>query len=305
MKVISLFAGAGGLDLGFAQAGFKISWAVDNDPDSVKTYRANIGDHGVLGDILSVDFLGLDRPDGVIGGFPCQGFSVANTGRSVDDSRNTLYRSFVAAVSQLQPKFFLAENVKGIMSLGKGEVFRHILEEFEEAGYICRFSLVNASHYGVPQSRQRVLILGIRKDLGISHFEWPPQPTTAQYPPTIGEALSNVPDPDGPHSLSNHVYSQFKLKFNGYISNRRVDPDKPSPTITARGDHKGGAMILHHPSNTRRLTCREAAILQGFPLDFQFSGSMTSVYKQIGNAVPPPLARAAAQRIREILEIGL
>ena len=114
-------------------------------------------------------------------------------------------------------------------------------------------------------------------------------------------ATETVPDPDKPHKLKNHVYSQFKLKFNGYISNRRVDPDKPSPTITARGDHKGGAMIIHHPSNTRRMTCREVAIVQGFPIDFEFSGSMTSVYKQIGNAVPPPLAFAAAKQILENL----
>lgn len=237
----------------------------------------------------------------MVGGFPCQGFSVANTGRKVDDSRNTLYLSFVRAVRVLKPKFFLAENVKGILSLGKGEVFRHILDDFSESGYTCKYALVNSSHYGVPQSRQRVLILGIRDDLNPGDFEWPPSPTSKDSPPTIGKALEDIPDPDGEHDLLNHVYSQFKLKFNGYISNRPVDPNKPSPTITARGDHKGGAMIIHHPSNTRRLTCREAAIVQGFPMNFEFVGSMTSVYKQIGNAVPPPLAKAAATQIRLLI----
>ena len=205
------------------------------------------------------------------------------------------------AIRELKPKFFLAENVKGILSLGKGEVFQHILSDFAESGYNCKYALVNASHYGVPQGRQRVLILGIRDDLDLGDFEWPPKPTTQEAPPTIGAALGTLPDPDGDHNLLNHVYSQFKLKFNGYISNRPVDPNKPSPTITARGDHKGGAMIIHHPSNTRRLTCREAAVVQGFPMDFEFIGSMTSVYKQIGNAVPPPLAKAAAEQIKRLL----
>jgi DNA (cytosine-5)-methyltransferase 1 len=303
MKIISLFAGAGGLDLGFAQAGFDITWAIDNDSDAVKSYEKNLGTHAVLGDILEVDFNELGKPDGIIGGFPCQGFSVANTGRAVDDSRNTLYLNFVRAVRDLQPKFFLAENVKGILSLGKGEVFQHILDDFSNAGYRCQHALVNASHYGVPQNRQRVLIIGVRRDLDPGEFEWPPVPTTQNDPPTIGDALSGIPDPDGDHNLINHVYSQFKLKFNGYISNRPVDASKPSPTITARGDHKGGAMIIHHPSNTRRLTCREAAVVQGFPMDFEFVGSMTSVYKQIGNAVPPPLALAAAEQIRKILGV--
>lgn len=301
MKIISLFAGAGGLDLGFAQAGFEIAWAIDNDADAVETYKKNLGSHAVLGDILDVDFFSVESPDGIVGGFPCQGFSVANTGRKVDDSRNTLYLSFVRAVRVLKPKFFLAENVKGILSLGKGEVFRHILDDFSESGYTCKYALVNSSHYGVPQSRQRVLILGIRDDLNPGDFEWPPSPTSKDSPPTIGKALEDIPDPDGEHDLLNHVYSQFKLKFNGYISNRPVDPNKPSPTITARGDHKGGAMIIHHPSNTRRLTCREAAIVQGFPMNFEFVGSMTSVYKQIGNAVPPPLAKAAATQIRLLM----
>lgn len=302
LRIASLFAGAGGLDLGFKNAGYEIIWANDNDFDAVETYKENIGDHCFLGDIAQVDFHQLPDVDGVIGGFPCQGFSVANTGRGIDDSRNLLYKSFVALVETKKPKFFLAENVKGILSLGKGEVFRHILKEFESVGYTCTYALVNASHYGVPQRRERVLILGVRNDLNIDpSAKWPPMKISEKEPPTVGDALSGLPDPDYPNHLTNHVYSKFKLKFNGYISNRFVDPNKPSPTITARGDHKGGAMIVHHPSNLRRMTCRETAVVQGFPLTYEFKGSMTSVYKQIGNAVPPPLAEAAAKGILEIL----
>jgi DNA (cytosine-5)-methyltransferase 1 len=301
LRIASLFSGAGGLDLGFKKAGFEIVWANDNDSDAVDTYIKNIGEHCVLADIEKLNIRELPKVDGIIGGFPCQGFSVANTQRAVDDSRNTLYKSFVKAVKVGQPKFFLAENVKGILSLGGGAVFKYIIEDFEKAGYVCTYALVNAADYGVPQSRQRVLILGIRKDLAKKEIVWPPKPTHKGKQITVGAALAGVPDPDKPNKLKNHVYSQFKLKFNGYISNRRVDPNKPSPTITARGDHKGGAMIIHHPSNTRRMTCREVAIVQGFPLSFEFKGSMTSVYKQIGNAVPPPLAFAAAKQILENL----
>lgn len=118
---------------------------------------------------------------------------------------------------------------------------------------------------------------------------------------SIGKALQNVPDPDENHNLKNHVYTKYKVKYNGYISNRKINPDKPSPTITARGDHKGGAMIIHHPYKERRLSCRELAIIQGFPLDFEFCGSMTSAYIQIGNAVPPPLAEAVASSIQALL----
>lgn len=297
LTVASLFAGAGGLDAGFLKAGFKIIWANDNDHDSVETYKLNFGNHCLLADIQNVDIKTIPDVDIIIGGFPCQGFSVANMNRHVDDSRNVLYQSFVKAVKIKKPKYFLAENVKGILSLEKGKVFEHIFQSFSDVGYNCRYALVNAADYGTPQRRERVLLLGIRKDLDKVEFQFPPQKTHENNHISIGEALKKLPDPDREHTLKNHVYSAFKLKFNGYISNRYVDPDKPSPTITARGDTKGGAMIIHHPSNKRRITCREAAVIQGFPLDFEFYGSMTSVYRQVGNAVPSQLAFAAAEII--------
>lgn len=298
--VVSLFSGAGGMDLGFTRAGFKVIWANDNYEDAVETYKLNFGDHIILEDIEKIDIDKIPTSDIVIGGFPCQGFSIANMKRSIDDSRNILYRKFVEIVTKKQPKLFLAENVKGILSLEKGLVFKKIVSDFSKAGYNCTHALLLAADYGTPQSRQRVLILGIRKDLEPS-INFPPKPTHKGNHVTIGEALKELPDPDSPHQLKNHIYSKFKIKLNGYISNRYVDPNKPAPTITARGDGKGGAMIMHHPSNTRRLTCREAAVIQGFPLDFEFYGSMTSVYRQIGNAVPSQLAEAVAVELHKYL----
>ncbi len=307
-KVISLFSGAGGMDLGFIKAGFEVVWANDNDADSVETYRKNIGDHIVLGNLENIPSSEIPDADVVIGGFPCQGFSVANTKRHVGDNRNKLYLEMKRVIRDKKPKVFLAENVKGILSLNKGEVFKMILKEFSDEGYNCKYTLVNTANYGVPQTRQRVLIFGIRKDLD-PNVSFPPAPTHNKVPfgnidkwISIGEALAHIPETDTNHKLKNHEYSKFKLKFNGYISNRRVDSDKPSPTITARGDNKGGAMIIHHPKNHRRLSCREAATIQCFPLDFEFHGAMTSVYKQIGNAVPVRLGEVMGDFVFDYLQ---
>ncbi len=308
--VVSLFSGAGGMDLGFSNAGFNIIWANDNQKDFVETYKKNFGEHIVLDGIENVNLTSIPQADVVIGGFPCQGFSVANMKRSVDDSRNKLYRYFTKVIKRVRPKVFVAENVKGILNIGSGKVFEKIIKDFSDAGYNCKHTLLNAANYGVPQSRERVFIIGVRKDLDVNKLQHPPAPTHADKEGygfkkiiSIGEALRNIPDHDENHDLKNHVYTKHKVKYNGYISNRKVNPDKPSPTITARGDHKGGAMIIHHPYKERRLSCRELAIIQGFPLDFEFCGSMTSVYIQIGNAVPPPLSEVVADSIQALLSV--
>lgn len=298
MKVVSLFSGAGGMDLGFIQAGHEIIWANDVYEKAVETYKNNIGAHIVLKDIAEVDSSEIPDCDIVIGGFPCQGFSVANMKRFVEDDRNQLYLEMLRVILEKKPKYFVAENVKGILSLGKGKVKDLILKDFEEAGYNVDYYLVNAADYGVPQSRQRVFFVGVRKDVEeIVSF---PSPTHTSPDKakvlglenwiTIGEALKNIPEPEDAPNIANHEYTKYKLRFNGYIGHREVDPDRPAPTITARGDSKGGVVIIHHPNNLRRLSVREAATVQSFPLDFVFSGSKTDGYRQVGNAVPPLLA---------------
>jgi DNA (cytosine-5)-methyltransferase 1 len=307
MRVVSLFSGAGGLDLGFVKAGFEIVWAIDNFQEAVDTYRHNIGDHIVCGDITEVDTSNVPSADVIIGGFPCQGFSVANMKRSEKDGRNALYLEFIRFLKALKPRFFLAENVKGILSLGKGKVFEQIREDFTSAGYDVSDALLNAANYGVPQKRQRVFILGVRKDLPCDLTHFPPKPTHAQLDkcemlgllPWVGsgEALKDIPEPEDKHNLENHVYTKYKLRFNGYIGHREIDPKLPSPTITARGDSRGGVVILHHPNNHRRMSVRETAIIQSFPVDYFFCGSRTSAYRQVGNAVPPLLAYHVAKAL--------
>ncbi len=158
MKIISLFSGCGGMDLGFIKAGMDVIWANDLYEDAVETYKNNIGDHIHLKSITEIASNEIPDCDGIIGGFPCQGFSLANTGRNVDDSRNFLYREFVRVIKDKKPKFFIAENVKGILSLGGGEIFKKILTDFRNCGYDVKYHLFNAANYGVPQKRERVII---------------------------------------------------------------------------------------------------------------------------------------------------
>lgn len=300
-----MFSGAGGLDLGFIWAGHQIVWANDIFPDAVATYRMNIGDHITLQSIMDVPSDEIPDADIIIGGFPCQGFSVANTGRHEDDERNKLYLEMIRVIRDKRPKFFMAENVKGILSIGQGQVFQTILNDFISLGYKVQYQLMNAADYGVPQLRQRVIIVGVRDDLKLQYIY--PAPTHAQTESplckcwvSVSEAFKNIPDPDMPNDLSNHVYSKYKLNFNGYLGHRPVDPNRPAPTVTARGDNRGGAVILPHPNGKRRMTCRELATIQSFPLDYKFYGGISSVCRQIGNAVPPLLAKAIAGQFNNL-----
>ena len=161
--VVSLFAGAGGMDLGFKQAGFDIVWANDFDADSVRTYQRNLGRHIILGDIKDIKSKDIpNNPDVVIGGFPCQGFSINNKKRSMEDERNHLYKEMLRIIKDKKPKYFVAENVKGILSIEKGQVIDLIIEDFKKIGYKVDYRLLTASDYGVPQNRQRVFIIGNR-----------------------------------------------------------------------------------------------------------------------------------------------
>jgi len=305
MKVVSLFSGAGGFDLGFSQAGHEVIWANDIWKEAAETYELNLGNHIVCKDIREITSDEIPESDIVIGGFPCQGFSLANTKRNEKDERNLLYLEFVRVVKDKKPSFFLAENVKGILSLGKGKIFEIILKDFSDIGYNVDYAVLNAADYGVPQTRERVFIFGKRKDENIN-INFPPKPSHQKLNDlllfesrekwvSVAEALKDIPEPNENHSLNNHEASKYKLRFNGYIGHRTINPDLPFPTITSRGDEKGGVVVHHHPSNLRRISAREAATIQSFPVDFKFAGAKTSVYRQVSNAVPPKLAKAIAE----------
>lgn len=324
MNIISLFCGAGGLDLGLIQAGHDIVWANDNDADAVATYRKNISSHVVCADICDIHSNAIPDADVVVGGFPCQGFSQANQKRCAEDERNELYLEFLRVVREKQPKWFLAENVRGILSLDNGRAIARIERDFESAGYRVSKQLFNVADFGVPQSRQRVIIAGTRRDLPYS-FDFPfPQPThegavkrrkgvpnredllpDAMLPAwkTVGEALKRIPEPDETDALPNHVGSLYKVTNRNFTGHRATDPDKPSPTILARGNGKGGVCAIQHPRNHRRMTIRESATVQDFPLSFEFVGGLGSCYRQVGNAVPVGFGRALGERLSHLEEI--
>jgi DNA (cytosine-5)-methyltransferase 1 len=310
MNVVSLFSGAGGFDLGFVQAGHTIIWANDFYSDAVKTYRNNIGEHIVEDDIYNISSEIIPDCDIVIGGFPCQGFSVANTKRTIEDKRNELYKQMIRVIKDKRPSFFLAENVKGLLNLAKGSAIKIITGDFAAIGYKVKYQLLNAADYGVPQLRQRVIIVGIRNDIDFEYVF--PQ---KQYNEngtdglnrwiSVKDALQYLPDPDNPNALTNHDYSKYKITVSIYLGHRLINGSKPAPTVTARGDERGGVVVLHHYNNQRRMSCRELATIQSFPLDFTFCGTRSSVYRQIANAVPPLLAYALAKGFDAYTQKGM
>jgi DNA (cytosine-5)-methyltransferase 1 len=296
VKIVSLFSGAGGLDLGLIQAGNEVIWADDIDKDAVATYSKNIGGYIVCDDIENIDIADIPAADVIVGGFPCQGFSQANLLRTAEDERNGLYKFFYGAVKSKQPKFFIAENVRGILSIGKGSAIKQIVSDFESAGYAVKVTLVNMADYGIPQTRQRVFIIGQHKDFGDDMLFMFPQKTHGKggIPLqwiSIKAAIEHYPDPDGPNDCLNHIYSSYKVEYRNFTGHRATDPNRPSPTILARGNGKGGVCAIPHYNGKRRLTIRESASLQTFPENFEFVGHMNSCYRQIGNAVPVKFAK--------------
>ena len=231
LTVVSLFSGCGGLDLGLKQQGLSIVWAIDNDLDCVNTYKKNIGDHIVYKSICDVSSNEIPYADIVVGGFPCQGFSVANKFRSESDERNYLYLEMLRVIKDKQPKWFIAENVKGILSLDKGLVFQRILEEFQEIGYWVTYELVNMADYGVPQTRKRVIILGTRIDLKsecrVKHplIEYAEKNSNLKQWVTINEGLEEL---KRLNPTTNLLGSKYKVSYRNYTAHRKTRGDKRS-----------------------------------------------------------------------------
>lgn len=313
-KILSLFSGCGGLDLGFKQAGYDIVWANDFDSSSCQTYRRNFGDHIFEGSITEVDFKSVPDPDIITGGFPCQDFSMIWKRGGLETDRGNLYRHFVRAVETKMPRVFVAENVKGLLSANNKNAVQQIVEDFASVGYKVHFDLYNFAEYGAPQLRERVLIIGIRHDLEYS-FQKPEPLFDENTFVTAGEALKDVekvPYNNEHQNIKEKTREMLKLipegknfssipKDNPYyvrgmISHvyRRLDRNKPSTTIIAGG---GGGTWGYHYKEPRPLTNRERARLFGYPDDFVFAGSISQVRKQIGNSVPPVAAKVVAEHL--------
>lgn len=304
IQMVSLFCGAGGLDRGFENAGFETIWANDFDKYACETHRAWSNAEVIQGDIGQIDFNVIPKTDFIAGGFPCQGFSLAGP-RKIDDQRNILYRYFVKLVETKQPKAFIAENVKGILTLGNGEIIDAIISDFASKGYNVKPTLVNAADYGVPQDRLRVIIVGIRKDLE-KDFVFP---KPFNYKVTLKEALNDIPSPskeeicDAPYS-SRYMSRNRKRNWNeqsftipAMAKQVTLYPGSPDMIKVGTDLWKFGEV-----GETRRLSYLEAAAIQTFPKDMDFKGDLISKYKQIGNAVPVKLAETVAKELYKILE---
>ncbi len=301
---VSLFCGAGGLDLGFEQAGVRTIWANDFDVDACKTHQNWSNAKIVCGDISKVDIEDIPDSDIILGGFPCQGFSLSGP-RKIDDSRNVLYKHYVRIVKAKQPKVFLGENVKGLLTMADGKIIEAIIQEFSQCGYDVYYQLVNAKDYNVPQDRERVIICGFRKDLNIKCFEFP---IPRKLVVTMKDVLWGMPEPKQ-DEVCNAPYS------SRYMSrNRKRGWDDVSYTIPAMAKqvalYPGSPDMVKVDKDlwkfgengvTRRLSWREAAAIQTFPRELEFCGDLVSKYKQIGNAVPVKLAECVATHLCAIL----
>ena len=325
--IISLFSGCGGLDLGFEQVGgYRTVWANDFKHEACESFRRHFGDVIVEGDVEAIDpYHDHTIPDCdlILGGFPCQDFSIIWKQPGLDGSRGNLYKSFLRFVDAKKPLAFVAENVKGILTANGRRAIRQIIEDFQniEPGYVVIPHLYNFADYGVPEFRERVLIVGIRSDTGFDfHHPHPTHGVGEGLLPyvTVGEAfqgVENVPHnnehlrikertahvisliPEGGNFTDIPVDSPYYV--HGMISHvyRRIHRNEPSKTIIAQGG--GGTWGYHFPEN-RPLTNRERARIQSFPDDFVFVGNTTEVRRQIGNAVPPVGVHAVAEALRPL-----
>jgi DNA (cytosine-5)-methyltransferase 1 len=312
-KIISLFSGCGGFDWGFHEAGYKTVWANDIDEWAVKTFQKNLGKTIIQRNIKDINpskDKSIPDCDLIIGGFPCQDFSVVWKQPGINGDRGNLYKHYIRFIEAKNPKVFVAENVKGLLTANKGEAIKEIVKQFEKAGkgYLLKMQLYNFADYGVPQFRERLIFVGIRLDTGFNFIH--PAPTHGPFKgdkyKTAGEALEKVEEvfdfnrdeikttektkkllkkiPEGGNFKNIPIDDPEYVK--GMISHvyRRIDRKEPAKTIIAAGG--GGTWGYHYPE-PRPLCNRERARLQSFPDTFQFCGSVSEIRRQIGNAVPP------------------
>lgn len=331
MNIVAFFSGAGGLDLGFEQAGFSVDWANEYDKDIWETYEKN-HTNTILDrrSITNIEANEVPDCDGIIGGPPCQSWSEAGALRGIKDKRGQLFFDFMRILDAKQPKFFLAENVSGMLFPRHAAALENIKDMFKECGYELSFKLLNASDYGIPQDRKRVFFIGYRKDLG-KKFEFPPG-TTYKNKVTLFDVIHDLRDSSLPaldKNYSNldsckiwnheHMIGGFSSM---YMSRNRVRSwDEVSFTIQAGGRHapihpqapkmefveqnkrifvKGSEHLY------RRLSVRECARIQTFPDNFKFYyNKVAAGYKMIGNAVPVDLAKVLANQIKKDLESSI
>jgi len=292
LSVVSMFSGCGGMDLGFRGGfsflgkryrllPFEVIWANEINESACRTYRRNLNENIHCGNVWEMIKTLPKGADVLIGGFPCQDISINGKGAGIKGKRSSLYTAMVEAINLVRPNMFIAENVKGLLMNNNKESFSKILTDFRALGYNTSYALYNAADYGVPQSRERVFIVGTSQ--GIGKFIPPFSERTKDSWITAKEALSDLEKLKADHRI-NHIWS-LTVK-SGEQGNRKLHADKPGHTI--RAECHGN--IQFHYSLDRRISMREAARIQSFPDNFIFDAKLRETERQIGNAVPPVLA---------------
>lgn len=328
MRLISLFSGAGGLDLGFHKAGFTTVAANEYDKKICPTFRANFPNvdllDGDIRDIQSSDF--PDNIDGIIGGPPCQSWSEAGSLKGIEDARGQLFYEYIRILKDKKPLFFVAENVSGMLAQRHSEAVKNFLTLFDEAGYDVNLKLLNANDFDVAEDRERVFYIGFRKDLNVHDFEYP---IPLEHKPTLRECIWDLKDSAIPAKEKNHTNGTKCMVPNHeyfigayspiFMSRNRVRSwDEPGFTVQASGRqcqlHPQAPKMVKVGVNKqefvkgvehlyRRMTVREVARVQGFPDDFKFIyDDVNYGYKMIGNAVPVNLAYHVALQIKNKLK---
>ena len=341
-NVLDLFCGCGGLSYGFESAGYNVVLGIDNDKKALETFELNHkGAKSIWGDITTIHLADIDTVTGgekidvIIGGPPCQGMSLSGP-RKFDDPRNKLYLSYIRLVEEIKPKAFVIENVPGLVSLFGGQIKDSIIKRLSDLGYKVQYKILCSADYGVPQSRRRVVFVGLKN----KDFEYPP---SLKNQVTCEMALSDLPtlenelgqeeqgyriDAENDYQqlmrlrskvVRNHIaatHSQkvqeiialvpdggnykdlpepYRSSRNFHVAWTRFNSKKPAPTIDTGHRHH-----FHYKYN-RVPTVRECARLQSFPDDFVFLGNKTQQFRQVGNAVPPLMAQAIAEKLKEFI----
>jgi len=323
-QVSSLFCGCGGSDLGimggfkylgktYKKLPFEVTFAVDISKKAVNTYNSNFKTHAICEDVKNIRPESIPETDLLIGGFPCQSFSTVNPTKDPDDERANLFKHMANVLREKQPKIFVAENVKGMLYLKKGEIYKNIETEFAKTGYKVSHKLINSADYGVPQKRERVFMVGVRKDIE-NDFVFPEQTHYKETQSgkkqwnTLGSVIDSLVPEDPKYYFSERAVQGMKNAKKNMKRGLWQKMDEPCLTVTAHlakvSLNSRDPVLLVDPNKElyRRFTPREAARIQSFPDKFKFVGSEADAYRQVGESIAPVVMWHLASSIDNFLK---
>ncbi len=318
LKVASLFCGCGGSDLGmiggfqflnnyYSELNFEIVYAVDFDKWAVETYNKNFVHKAIVADVIEEDFSKIPDIDVMIGGFPCQSFSTVNPTKDTNDDRANLYKQIVRFLIEKKPKYFICENVKGLMTLQKGAIITKIMSEFRSVGYNVNYQLMKAVEFGIPQRRERVFIVGIRNDIPYNYKFPHALLRELEYTP-LKAVIDELSISQEKYYFSERAVQGVKNAKNNMKRGLWQDLEKPCLTITSHlaktsMNSRDPILLVNEKAELyRRFTPREAARIQSFPDTFLLNNSEPKSYKQIGNAIPPVLMWHIANALQNAID---